>query len=680
MDQIAETVAADASGRYANLEFVTIDGPGTKDIDDALFIEKREVGYRIVVAIANPVKLVAIGSTEDEQARLMAATAYIRDKAVRRMLPPAISEHKGSLVAGAERAALVFDIALDETLEPVTTTLSVAPIKVAHRLCHADIPQIVGDGTNPLQPMLTLASHLGRLLLDTRRRKGALALYDLSRMLITDEDGRLQVLHSVDEVIGYIIVQEMMILTNHEAAKWMIERDIPCIFRNHEPRLAAPRSDELAHTIEGWIKGGSFDQGNAYSQFMAIAGKANYGGAARGHYGLSLPAYLHVSSPLRRYADLVNMRQLVAFLKERPLPYSKSELEAMAQDLNDALERRKEERSDGFKDVVRRTAEGALESGRLAKLADHELRQAVKLSKEAGYLPAVLADELVRRFNTATITDLVANTLLSEVPLSVLTEDIRSAMARWISEAPSRSMQLLHHGQQTGFFTEVSVKSADSGSSGFEASAEILCSNEQRFTGRAAGGRKRDAEQLAVFAVLSQVLQLPEVATSIEASAPTSNKNYKGAMLEFCQKHQLPMATFECQGKGPSNAMIFSCRASVTIKGQEYVATATNASTKRDAEALAAKSLLDQVRPLAPKGAAQKNSNGGGNPVGELQELAQKGRFPVPTYEVVQIEDMPPLFKCTVTTFKDGPSAFVAEGANKQAAKTKAAELALKSA
>lgn len=680
MEQIAEPKVAEAAVKYTDLPFVTIDGPGTKDIDDAVFIERREVGYRIVVAIANPVKLVAIGSTEDEQARLMAATAYIRDKAVRRMLPPAISEHKGSLVAGADRSALVFDIMLDEMLEPVGTTLSVAHIKVAHRLCHADIPQVVGNGDNPLQPMLTLASHLGRMLLDSRRRKGALALYDLSRMLLTDEDGRLQILHSVDEVIGYIIVQEMMILTNHVAAKWMIDRDIPCIFRNHEPRLAAPRSDELAHTIEGWIKGGSFDHGNAYSQFMAITGKANYGGAARGHYGLSLPAYIHVSSPLRRYADLVNMRQLVASLKGRPLPYSKSELEAMAQDLNDALERRKEERSEGFKDVVKRTAEGALESGRLAKLADHELRQAVKLSNEAGYLPTALADELVRRFNTATITDLVVNTLLTEVPLSVLTEDIRTALARWIAEAPARSMQLLHHGQQTGFFVEVSIRSEEAVGGGFQASADVLCSEGQRYSGRAAGGRKRDAEQLAVFSVLSQVLQLPEVAMSVEASAPSPNKNYKGAMLEFCQKHQLPMAIFDCQGKGPSNAMIFSCRASVTIKGQEYVATSANASTKKDAEALAAKGLLDQVRSLAPKVASPKASNAGGNPVGELQELAQKGRFPVPAYEVVQIQELPPLFRCTVTTYQGGPRAFVAEGANKQAAKTKAAELALQNA
>lgn len=680
MEEICEPKAAAAAATYTDLSFVTIDGPGTTDIDDALFVERRDVGYRIVVAIANPVKLVAIGSTEDEQARLMAATAYVRDKAVRRMLPPAISEYKGSLVAGADRAVLVFDIALDEMLEPVGMALSVAQIKVAHRLCHADIPKIVGDADNPLQPMLTLASHLGRMLLDSRRRKGALALYDLSRMLLTDEDGKLQVLHSVDEVIGYIIVQEMMILTNHEAAKWMIERDIPCIFRNHEPRLAAPRSDELATTIEGWIKGGSFDQKNVYSQFMAIAGKANYGGAARGHYGLSLPAYVHVSSPLRRYADLVNMRQLVAFLKQRELPYSKAGLEAMAQDLNDALQRRKDERSDGFKDVVKRTAEGALETGRLAKLADHELRQAVKMSNDAGYLPAALGDELVRRFTAASITDLVANTLLTEVPLSVLTEEVRAAMSKWMAEVPARSMQLLHHGQQVGFFVEVSIKSTEAGGNGFQASADVLCSDGQRLAGSATGGRKRDSEQLAVLSVLSQVLQQPVVPMAGAERSPTANKNHKGAMLEFCQKHQLPMATFDCHGKGPSNAMIFSCRASVTIKGQEYVATVGNASTKRDAEALAAEQLLAQVRPLAPKGAPTKASGAGGNPVGVLQELAQKGRFPVPTYELVQIQAQPPLFRCTVTTFVGSPRTFVAEGANKQTAKTKAAELALTAA
>ena len=134
---------------YLKLPFVTIDSESTRDIDDALYVEKLDTGYRVISAIANPVSLVQIGSTEDEQAKLMAATAYVRDTAVRRMLPPKISEHLGSLVAGQVRKAVIFDLHLSDSLELSACTIHRGPIKVAARLSHADIPAIIGDASHP---------------------------------------------------------------------------------------------------------------------------------------------------------------------------------------------------------------------------------------------------------------------------------------------------------------------------------------------------------------------------------------------------------------------------------------------------------------------------------------------------------------------------------------------------
>lgn len=150
---------APAADPYLPLPFVTIDSESTRDIDDALFVEKIDGGYRVVIAIANPVSLVQIGSTEDEQkAKLMAATAYVRDTAVRRMLPPKSPEHLGSLVAGQVRKAIVFSLHLSESLEVSSCAIHTSPIKVASRLSHTDIPVIIGDATHPCQAMLSLAS------------------------------------------------------------------------------------------------------------------------------------------------------------------------------------------------------------------------------------------------------------------------------------------------------------------------------------------------------------------------------------------------------------------------------------------------------------------------------------------------------------------------------------------
>ena len=669
---------------YLKLPFVTIDSESTRDIDDALYVEKLDTGYRVISAIANPVSLVQIGSTEDEQAKLMAATAYVRDTAVRRMLPPKISEHLGSLVAGQVRKAVIFDLRLSESLEVSACTIHTGPIKVAARLSHADIPAIIGDASHPCQAMLSLASTLGRLLLDRRRQRGALALYDLSRLILTDEEGKLQILHSVEEVIGYIIVQEMMILTNRAAATWMIERDIPCLFRNHEPRLAAPRADELALTLEGWVRGAAFDIDAVRDQFTAIAGKARYGASTLGHYGLSLPSYLHISSPLRRYADLVNMRQLVAHLKERPLPYTKDALATLAEDLNAALERRKEERSEHFKDVVRRNAEAAMEDGRLMKLADHELRQALKLGKSAGYLPDSLATEVARRFSSATATEILGNSLLTEIPHELMDDGLRSALAGWLSDMPSRGVQLIHHGQQTGMFVEYSCTGAEA-AQGFSAQASLLDAQGNRYTGFGSGPRKRDAEQSAALIVLFRAFGLPVPEVDPVAVAPAiiapmqsdSRKNPKGQLLELCQKQKWPMPEFAIIGKGPSHKMIFSGTATMTLNGVEYRGEVSHAATKKDAEAVAAGILLDKVSGLVSAQPSAPPVSAGSNPVGALQEMAQKGGYQMPAYELVQVRENPPHFRCTVTTFGPDSRRFTGEGENKQKAKAQAASAAV---
>ncbi len=672
---------------YLQLPFVTIDSESTRDIDDALFVEKIADGYRVVIAIANPVSLVQIGSTEDEQAKLMAATAYVRDTAVRRMLPPKISEHLGSLIAGQVRKAIVFDLHLSASLEVSSCAIHTSPIKVASRLSHTDIPVIIGDATHPCQAMLSLASTLGRLLLDQRRQHGALALYDLSRLILTDEEGKLQILHSVEEVIGYIIVQEMMILTNRAAASWMIERDIPCLFRNHEPRLAAPRADELAVTLEGWVRGAAFDIVTVRDQFTAIAGKARYGASALGHYGLSLPAYLHISSPLRRYADLVNMRQMVAHLKGRPLPYTKDTLTVLAEDLNAAIERRKEERSEQFKDVVKRNAQAAMENGRLMKLADHELRQALKLGKSAGYLPASLTAEVARRFTTASASEILGNTLLTEVPHEFMDDGLRAALAGWLTDMPSRGMQLIHHGQQTGAFADFSCAGIESGQ-GFTAQASLLDAEGNRYTGVGSAPRKRDAEQSAALIALFRAfgLPVPESAFAVDTEAipviapvqTDSRKNPKGQLLELCQKQKWPTPEFAIVGKGPSHKMIFSGTATLTVMGVEYRGEVSHAATKKDAEAVAAGMLLDKVSGLvAALPTAAPPATAHGNPVGALQEMAQKGGYELPRYDLVQVREVPPLFRCTVTTFGPKSRQFTGEGANKQAAKSQAASSAV---
>jgi ribonuclease R len=355
--------------------FVTIDGASTRDIDDAIRVEHIGSGYRIQVAISDPTKLVDIGSTEDENARLLGATVYFGDHPARRMLVARISEDEGSLVAGKSRPVFVMQIDLDETLEIKDFSVKHQRIKVDKRLTCEEIPVILQDVDHPLRPMLGTAAQLSGMLLAKRRRSGALAIYDLARLLISDEEGKLIATHR-DQIVGQIIIQEFMVLANTEMAQYLVKHDIPGVFRNHEPKSMTAPADELAALIESWLQADGMNLEQVRDQFQSIAGRASYSSKVKGHFALATACYGHFTSPLRRYADLVNLRQVKAHLKKTSLPYTAAEIEPLAESLNATADKERETRSDGFKTVVIRTAERALQQNTLNRLADHELVQA----------------------------------------------------------------------------------------------------------------------------------------------------------------------------------------------------------------------------------------------------------------------------------------------------------------
>jgi len=674
-----------AGGRplhYEDACFVTIDAPSTNDVDDAIWVARRDTDYRVVVAIADPTGLVLPGSTEDENARLLGSTVYQRDKAVRAMLPRRISEDAGSLTVDKVRKAFAIDMVLDEDLNLTSFEVERVRIKVSARLSHSDIPVILQDEGNPLRPMIGLAVQLSKLLLQKRRNSGALALYDISRMLMTDEEGRLVQLTRADEVVGYIVVQELMVLANTAMAGYLLTNNIPGIFRNHEPSTGAPAVEDLAVTIENWMKAGAMDAGGARDQFAMIVGKAAYADKAKGHFGLAVGCYGHFTSPLRRYADLVNWRQVSAFKKQQKYPHAADTIAELSSGLNEVAERRKVERSAGFKDAAARTAERALQANTLHRLADHELVKAAKLARSAGELPPALVDELVRRLDSSIVTDKVTDCLLIDVPRDMLPDNLKDAFGRWVSLAPTRAMHLVHHAEQTGLFKSLLFTSTGEGTSFVaEVSATLADGSALKETGY--GSRKRDAEQAAAARMVASLvgIEMPAPATEQTNPREQTGGNQKGLLLELCTKKGWPNPRFESSGQGPSHAMIFSAKITLVVDGKPFEAVAQGAANKREAESIASGRLLQQLKmAVQVKGPTrQEQATVSTNPIGALQELAQKGLFQQPTYQFTQVQTMPPLFEATMALAVKGIGlTFLGRGKTKQDAKSACATEALK--
>lgn len=366
--------------------YFTIDAPSSRDLDDAIFVSPEggpDGGWLLHVAIATPALEVPRDSAVDRQARAIAATVYSGTNVRQAMLPPELSEDRCTLQAGGHRNALQALIRVRENGEAVLQDLTLTTIRVAHRLAYEDVPRLARqetDGSGPMQ----LAVAMSEALYDARRRGGALVFRDTSRLLYLDEEGVARQAASVGAMAGHLVVQESMILANRLIAQWALQQDVPFLYRNHRQRLAAPEASVLSQQI-------LVDAADSIREFSDIAerlrllmGAAQYGATADGHYALHLPQYAHCTSPLRRYADLVNQRQVIDALAGRTYTYSQGELAALSEEVNATLAQVKEDRSQAMKEMVRRRAGQAISRGQLERLGAPEIVQALKMGARAG--------------------------------------------------------------------------------------------------------------------------------------------------------------------------------------------------------------------------------------------------------------------------------------------------------
>lgn len=668
-----------------NLQFVTIDSASTKDVDDAICVSSRpDGGYLLTVAITDPTRLVPIGSPEDQNARLLGATVYAAERALVKMLPGRISEHLGSLTEGADRRVFTFGIEVNADGEATSFSASRGRCNVAKRLAYEEIPTILGSADHPHKQMLQSAANLSRLLLAKRRGRGAMALYDLSRMIYMDEEGRLQQATRAAEMVGHIIVQETMILTNTMVARYLVENDIPALFRNHEARAAAPSGAELASTVQTWLESPQLDLARAEATFRALMGKAVYAATVKGHYGVAEACYTHITSPLRRYADLVNLRQLRAALKGEPLPYDQQQLLELGECLTTKAQDRKDERSDGFKAAVQRKAQAGIENGKLDHLAEHELSQAIKLAGAAGNLPEPLVDEVIARLASGAATDRVTDRLLTSIGPRVWPQRLRDAFVAWMSAAPSRAQNLVMHALQSGWLLRGDVRSVGEGTS-FRATVDLESVHGGVALASTVGARKRDAEQaacvVAIGRLIGQEVEVSDrrVAVDRSPSALGVQGNPKGSLLELCSQRRWPSPEFKISSEGPSHAPVFACTVVLVAGGQRLECRTDAAGSKKEAEASACAAMLSVVNERMPAAApkAAQPQTAAPNPVGLLQEAAQKNKWELPAYRFRQLQEVPPLFLASVEV--EGPVRGVYEGqaSSKQEAKTRAAAAAL---
>ncbi len=154
-----------------DIEFVTIDPEGSKDLDQALFIEKTESGFRVFYAIADLPSVVEPGGAIDREARERGQTMYSPDESAP-LHPRVISEDGASLLPGVVRAAYVWAIDLDETGKRVSSTLKRARVQSREQLTYDEAQRRVDSG----DPLMTLLKQVGELRIAREADRGGASL------------------------------------------------------------------------------------------------------------------------------------------------------------------------------------------------------------------------------------------------------------------------------------------------------------------------------------------------------------------------------------------------------------------------------------------------------------------------------------------------------------------------
>ncbi|MER9651896.1 ribonuclease R [Mesorhizobium sp. M0152] len=346
-DVIAESEAVkpatmDHREDWRDLPLVTIDPADAKDHDDAVFAtpdadEKNPGGVVITVAIADVAAYVRHGTALDREALKRGNSVYFPDRVVP-MLPERISNDLCSLREGQDRPALAVRMVFSADGRKIRHSFHRVMMKSAAKLAYpqaqAAIDGVPDDKTGPiLDAVLRPLWDAYAILKRGRDGRQPLELDLPERKILLKPDGTVDRVVVPERLDAHKLIEEFMIQANVAAAETLEAKKQALVFRIHdEPSMAKQESlREFLQTLglslargaqmrpaqfNGILERvrGADNEGLVNEVVLRSQSQAEYSPKNIGHFGLNLRRYAHFTSPIRRYADLIVHRGLIAAL------------------------------------------------------------------------------------------------------------------------------------------------------------------------------------------------------------------------------------------------------------------------------------------------------------------------------------------------------------------------------
>ena len=325
-----------------SLTTLTIDAPSSRDLDDALSVHPADPdgGIRVCVHIADVAAHVRPGTLVDAEARRAATSVYLPGW-TRPMLPNRLSDDALSLVPDADRDALTVEMRVAADGEITAADVYASRIRSDVRLSYETAAAVLaGTPVEAVDPSVVevlrwLRTAGARLGVQRLRRGGVEARRVEPELAVEVVEGVAEQVAATPSNPANLLIERLMVAANESVAGWLVDRGLPGVFRVHPP----PGPD-AARALEAFCAAAGFHPGfgstltplglsalssqldaaadetaaAVWDVLLGFLGRASYTPVGGPHFGLASPGYVHFTSPLRRYADLVVHRSVHAFL------------------------------------------------------------------------------------------------------------------------------------------------------------------------------------------------------------------------------------------------------------------------------------------------------------------------------------------------------------------------------
>lgn len=335
------TTSSEGRQDLQHIPHVTIDGADARDFDDAIAVEATDVGFTLYVSIADVSHYVSPGSAIDREAYLRGTSVYLPDR-VLPMLPERLSNDLCSLVPDEVRPAFTAILAFDHQGKRTGSRYTRSLIRSHHRFTYTTVQRLLYEEDPELQqehsallPMLEGAKALAVLLHRQRMERGSLG-FNIPEPTICLRDGKVQAITLHERNQAHQLIEECMLAANEAVAETLENNHRRVLYRIHEEPdpikvesflevckalgVELPKSAKTPAWFAAVIEttAGTPREYVINNLLLRTMQQARYAPENSGHFGLAATHYLHFTSPIRRYPDLIAHRALAGLLARAP--------------------------------------------------------------------------------------------------------------------------------------------------------------------------------------------------------------------------------------------------------------------------------------------------------------------------------------------------------------------------